>query len=82
MKDAPAAVKKMANHLMPGGMLYILVPDDTDLTNPDHLWFFNRVSLARVMALAGLEVESIVLRQRVPHEQFIYCKAKKPEIAW
>lgn len=79
MHDAPAALKKMANHLLPGGTLYILVPDDTDLVNPDHLWFFNTTSLGKAMSLAGLAVESMQVRRRVPHENFIYCKARKPE---
>lgn len=77
MKDAPKSLVKMANCLRQGGVLYIVVPDDSDGTNPDHYWFFNEPTLRCAVENAGLVVESIQSRRRVPHENFIYCKARK-----
>ena len=80
MVDAPAALEKMAEYLAPGGVLYIIVPDDSDPVNPDHLWFFNTATLDLSIRRAGLVVEVLVTRQRVEHEKFIYCKARKPDL--
>lgn len=78
MIDAPDALEKMAGFLTPGGVLYIICPDDSDPVNPDHLWFFSTASLDVSIQRAGLIVESMQARRRVEHENFIYCKARKP----
>lgn len=78
MIDAPSALQKMADHLNPGGRLFIVIPDDSDLTNPDHLWFFNKNTLDHAMELAGLTVEIMKVRKIVAHENFIFCMARKP----
>lgn len=79
MIDAPAAVVKMAAWLEPGGVLYLTLPDDTDGCNPDHLWFFNRISLKRCLESAGLLVEAMEIRRYIPRENFLYFKARKPK---
>lgn len=78
MNHAPSAIKKMAGDLIPGGLLYIIVPNDEDLCNPDHWWFFNTESLRVTVEAAGLRVDIMTSRRRVKHEEFIYCKAVKP----
>lgn len=78
MPDAPAAVHKMSRCLAPGGHLYLVIPDDTDPLNPDHLWFFDINSLSRLVSLCGMTVDRITMRHIVAHENFIYCKAYKP----
>lgn len=80
MSDAPSALQKMANFLTPGGVLYIIVPDDTDCVNPDHYWFFNAETLGCSVRSTGLTIESMQVRKRVEHENFIYCKARKPHL--
>jgi SAM-dependent methyltransferase len=76
-KNAPHGVKKMAQVTKPGGTVYIIVPNDEDLCNPDHLWFFNEETLRKTVEAAGLMVQRLGSQQIVPHEMFMYCKAAK-----
>jgi SAM-dependent methyltransferase len=78
MSDAPGAIVKCARLLNPGGELWIVVPDDSDPVNPDHLWFFSPASLRKTVELAGLEVLALETRRIVKHENFIYVRAVKP----
>jgi SAM-dependent methyltransferase len=75
--DAPGAVAKLAAMLRPGGELWVIVPDDSDPTNPDHLFFFTEATLWSCLEAAGLSVERMAVRRRVPHERFIYARAVK-----
>lgn len=77
MKEAPAALRRMYKLLCPGGLLYIVVPDDRDPTNPDHFWFFNTTTLPAVLSHTGFKVEKMVTKKIVEHEDFIYCLARK-----
>lgn len=79
MADAPAAVEKMGRFLAPGGVLYLTLPNDDDATNPDHIWFFNRITLSRCIRAAGLEVEAMAMRKHIDREHFMYFKARKPK---
>lgn len=78
MQDAPGAIVQCADMLRPGGELWIIVPDDSDPTNPDHLFFFTEASLRSCVERAGLAIEQFAVRKHVPHERFLYCRAKKP----
>lgn len=78
MPDAPKALSLMANLLVKDGLLYLVVPDDTDPLNPDHLWFFNSDSLHRAVSAVGLIVKRLKIRQYTPKENFLYCLAEKP----
>ncbi len=79
MCDAPAALRKMADVLVSGGHLWILVPDDSDPVNPDHIWFFTESTLRAAVERTGLVVDRLVSRKIVPREQFIYLRARKPQ---
>lgn len=79
MDDAPAAVARMAGMLEPGGELWIVVPDDSDPTNPDHLWMFTLDTLRDCVEAAGLTVGRFALRRYVKHENFLYLRARKPD---
>jgi len=78
MADAPAAVRKCADLLTPGGELWLIVPDDSDLLNPDHVWFFTPATLRSCLEAAGLAVVRLEVRRRVEKELFIYARARKP----
>ncbi len=78
MADAPAALQKMSDSLESGGQLWLVVPNDDDPVNADHLWFFDEGSLRRAVESAGLTVEVIAKRKYVKHEHFLYCRASKP----
>jgi SAM-dependent methyltransferase len=78
MPDAPGAIGKCAGLLRPGGELWVVVPDDSDLFNSDHLWFFTPETLAACLAGAGLTVEALEVRRYVAHENFVYVRARKP----
>ena len=77
MPDAPAALGRFHEMLVPGGHLVLLVPDDTDLVNPDHLWFFSPESLYSLLTLVGFTVPTISVHKRIERENFIYCVARK-----
>lgn len=79
MEDGPAALKGMADQLVPGGHLVVIVPDDTDRVNPDHTWFFSAESLYATLTHAGLLLAKIGERKGNERENFIYALAKKPE---
>ena len=76
--DAPGMLAEFRRMLVPGGSLVLVVPDDTDLTNPDHRWFFTAATLARTLVRVGFEVTKLAPRRVVAHELFLYCLARKP----
>lgn len=78
MDDAPGAIRKCADLLEPGGEFWVVVPNDDDPLNPDHLWAFSSTTLAACLAGAGLDVMEIEERQRIERERFIYVRARKP----
>lgn len=78
LDDAPAAIANCERLLCRGGELWIVVPDDSDPVNPDHIWFFDEFTLRACLEAAGLVVEKMAVRRYVPHENFIYCRARKP----
>lgn len=78
MKDAPIAVKQMCDYLDHGGHTIILVPDDRDPVNPDHLWNFTDETLRRTIEFAGLEVLKLERRSVVEREDFLYAIARRP----
>jgi SAM-dependent methyltransferase len=78
MQDAPAALQKMADALLTGGQLWLVVPDDEDPINPDHLWMFTPQTLRSAVEAVGLTVERLETHRRVKHENFLYCRAVKP----
>lgn len=77
MTDAPQALLAMYEAMNPGGMLLLLVPDDSDPTNADHLWFFNESSLRALLERIGFVIERLAVRQIVSHEKFIYVRATR-----
>jgi SAM-dependent methyltransferase len=78
LPDAPAAIAKCARLLAPGGELWVVVPDDSDPLNPDHLWMFTPATLKACLEDAGLTFDRMAVRKHVPHEHFIYAVARKP----
>lgn len=78
MPDLPASLRKIGRILKPGGVLYAIIPDDSDLLNPDHLWFVNTVTLTRALRSAGLSVRKMDKKKRIERENFLYCLAEKP----
>lgn len=78
MSNAPKSLAKMSDSLVPGGVLFLIVPNDEDAINPDHYWFFSEETLRHSLESVGLIVESMQSRRRISRESFIYCKARKP----
>jgi SAM-dependent methyltransferase len=77
MPDAPAALIEMHRLLTLGGSLILIVPDDSDQVNPDHLWFFTEATLRATLERIGFTVDKMVMKKIVPHENFIYTLARK-----
>jgi SAM-dependent methyltransferase len=77
LADAPAGLAKMARSLAPGGTLLVVVPDDSDPVNPDHVWFFDEYTLWACAEQAGLVVDRLEIRKVVERERFIYLRARK-----
>jgi SAM-dependent methyltransferase len=78
LADAPGIIIALARMLKPGGELWIIVPDDSDPINSDHIFFFNQDTLRGCVEAAGLEVRRLTMRKYIPRENFIYCRARKP----
>jgi len=76
--NAPAMLEKMHNQLLPAGYLYLIVPDDEDLRNPEHTWFFKESTIRQWLAEVGFINIKTTMKRVVAHEQFIYCVAQKP----
>lgn len=76
--DASSTLAKFNQVLLPGGALYLVIPDDQDLMNQDHNWFFTVASLVTMLAEYGFVVERCSTEKIVPQEDFIYCLARKP----
>lgn len=79
MVDAPAAIRKCAEILAPGGEMWLIVPNDDDPLNPDHLWTFDEQSLRTVVTAAGLRAVTLSTFQRIERERFLYLRAIKPQ---
>jgi SAM-dependent methyltransferase len=78
LPHAPVALEKIHDsYLSPGGMLILLIPDDTDLWNPDHYWFFNTETLRATLERIGFRDVRMAVRKRIPRENFIYATARK-----
>lgn len=75
--DAIAVISRMSSLLLPGGRLYLLIPDDEDLNNQDHQWFFTKESAITLIESVGLSVESSVVMKIVKRESFMYFVARK-----
>lgn len=75
--DAKAALLKMFNIIKKSGIIGLVVPDDTDLWNPDHLWFFKEEVLKTWLEEIGFTDIRIVTQQIVSKERFIYVTAVK-----
>lgn len=76
--DAPEGIRKMFDALVAGGRLVIVIPDDEDPLNPDHLWFFTAAHLENVLTRIGFKDIKTSVKKIVSHESFIYCTAVKP----
>lgn len=77
MKEAPACLEKMYQLLCPDGRLYLLVPDDTDPTNPDHIWFFDQESLTKLLTKVGFHIDKMDMKRVTDKENFIYTLARR-----
>lgn len=78
MTDAPAMLAKMLATLVPRGVLYLIIPDDTDPVNPDHLWFFTEANLRSTLERVGFVNIRTAVRRRIERENFIYAVAEAP----
>ena len=79
LKEGPAALRKMFDLLSPhSSRLVLIVPDDSDPINPDHLWLFTPENLKSSLERTGFIDIKIEVRRRVKHENFIYAIARKP----
>lgn len=76
--DAPAVLASIFQLVKPPGRLILIVPDDRDPVNPDHLWFFTMPTLRTTLERIGFTDVQMVSKSIVKHENFIYCSAVKP----
>lgn len=77
MVDAPGALQRIHGMLDEDGRLYMIVPDDEDPWNPEHLWFFTPDSLESTLYKVGFRDVRIATRRRIEREQFLYAWARK-----
>lgn len=77
-KDSPTAISMMFDLLKPGGRALLLVPEGTDGTNPDHLWFYTPENLVSTVRRAGFTNVQMAVQAITKKERFIYVSAYKP----
>jgi ubiquinone/menaquinone biosynthesis C-methylase UbiE len=75
--DAPGMLEKMYRMLGKGGSLYLIIPDDTDLGNQDHKWFFTEGGIKMWLDEIGFKDVLFNSKQIVPHEKFFYIRGGK-----
>ena len=80
LKKADFAFEKMARILKPGGIMFIEIPDDTDLYNPDHFWFFNESVLTGWAEKIGLKKIGFLKQKIVERENFLYFLFEKRKV--
>ena len=78
LTDAPKMLEKMFRILQPRGILYMVVPEDTDLGNPDHKWFFNKRGIVKWFEEIGFKEIKVVVKKVIDRENFIYITGVKP----
>lgn len=76
--DAPNAIGKCARLMSTGAELWIVIPNDDDPLNPEHLWFFDEDTLLSCLTGAGLVVDDFQSKRRIERECFLYARARKP----
>lgn len=79
LKDSPAAIQLIHDRLNPGGRALLLIPDDTDQTNSDHLWFYSPKTFLGVLQRAGFVDIRMCVRRIISKENFIYASAYRGE---
>jgi SAM-dependent methyltransferase len=77
---APNMIQGIYDSIVPGGRALLLIPDDQDKTNPNHLWFFTPNDFQRIVERVGFVDVRISVRRIMPQERFIYCSAWKPKV--
>jgi hypothetical protein len=75
LEDAPRMLVKMNWLTEPGAECWIIVPDDSDPVNPDHLWFFTEATLADLLEASGFHLDKIATYQHIAREKFVYARA-------
>lgn len=58
------------------GRLILIIPDDTDPVNPDHLSFWNQGNLHDAIRGAGFKNVRTLIRKEIERENFIYAVAE------
>jgi SAM-dependent methyltransferase len=79
LKDSPGAIASMFGLLKPGGRALLLIPEGTDQTNPDHLWFYTPETFLALLQRAGFVDIRMVVQNITGKENFIYASAYKPK---
>lgn len=77
MRDSPAMLQKAYDMLEVGGSIVLVLPDDTDKTNPDHYWFFNASNLGALLRRIGFQDVAVNVLSIVPKENFLYAIGTK-----
>ena len=77
MPNALTALHEGYRLLQPGGLCYLLVPEGTDRTNPDHYWFFKMDTLSAYLEKIGFKIEASAQRNFTPVEDYLFIRATK-----
>lgn len=78
LPDALHAAAAINAWLKPGGRLYMIVPDASDLWNPEHVWFGDEPEWRGVLAAAGFDDIRCATRKSIERERFLYFAATRP----
>jgi len=76
-KDADKVFEQLIDLIDVNGYLFIEVPDNRDLYNPDHYWFFDESVLRHWASLNNLEEIGCYRKSIIEKEDFIYFLWRK-----
>lgn len=77
MVDAVAALCLFRSWLNLDGELVMIVLDDEDMWNPEHVWFGDERSWRGVLKEAGFHQARCATRRRIERESFLYFVASR-----
>ena len=75
--NAEKMLVKTRSLIKSGGVLFLIIPDDSDLNNQDHNWFFTIDSAKTMLSSVGFDVVKAESFKIVKHESFMYFRAVK-----
>lgn len=77
LDEADKIFEQLKDLAKAGGYIFLAIPDNSDLYNPDHWWFFDECVLRNWCQAAGLKEICILKKKGNERENFLYFLMQK-----